>query len=163
MEFLLYINDLPDIFMECKTILFADDSTLYLTGKDPVNMIYKANIELDILYKWCSSNRLTINQNKSYYMLFTNKTIKTLPPVFYYFDIIKRTTQHTSLGIHFDDSMTFKAHISNLCLKLSRIVSLLYNIKDLMPINVLKTVYNAHALPILRYCMPIWCNTYPTH
>ena len=32
-----------------------------------------------------------------------------------------------------------------------------------MPIDVLKVVYNAHVLPHLYYCTPIWCNTYPTH
>ena len=96
-------------------------------------------------------------------MLFTNKAIKTLPPLFFHHDIIKRTKQHTLLGITFDDTLTFKPHIANLCLKLSRIVSLLYHIKDLMPLHLVKIVYNAHILSNLSYCIPIWCNTYPTH
>ena len=161
--FLLYINDLPNIFRNCKTILFADDSTLFLTGRDPSNLIYKANTELDIFHKWCISNRLTVNHTKTYYMLFTNKNVMTLPPLFLHFNIIKQTTQHPLLGIIFDDKLTFKPHISNLCLKLSRIVSLLYYIKDFMPLDIIKIMYNAHVLPILGYCMPIWCNTYPTH
>ena len=32
-----------------------------------------------------------------------------------------------------------------------------------MPLDVLKTLYNAHVLPHLQYCTPIWCSTYPTH
>lgn len=59
--------------------------------------------------------------------------------------------------------MTFKHHVTNQILKLSRLVSLLYQIKELMPIDVLKMLYNAHVLPHLYYCTPIWCNTYPTH
>ena len=96
-------------------------------------------------------------------MLFTNKPKTTLPPLFYHYSIVKNTSQHTLLGITFDDTLTFKPHITNICLKLSRIVSLLYKIKDLMPLHVLKIIYNAHILPILSYCTPIWCNTYPTH
>lgn len=161
--FSIYINDLPHIFKNCKTILFANDSTLYITGTDPTAMVHKANTEMDIFYKWCVSNRLTVNQNKTYYMLFTNKHTQSIPPLFYNYSIIKRTTQHTLLGITFDDSLTFKPHISNMCLKLSRIVALLYKIKDHMPRHVLKIIYNAHVLPILSYCIPIWCNTYPTH
>ena len=161
--FLIYINDLPHVFKNFQTILFADDSTLYLSGNDPTALIYEANAELDNFYKWCVSNRLTVNENKTYFMLFTNKPKTTLPPLFYNFSIVKNTSQHTLLGITFDDSLTFKPHITNISLKLSRIVSLLYKIKDLMPLHVLKIIYNAHILPILSYCMPIWCNTYPTH
>ena len=33
----------------------------------------------------------------------------------------------------------------------------------MMPNYVLKVFYNAHVLPHLLYCSPIWCSTYPTH
>ena len=55
--FLLYINDISNIFANFKTILFADDSTLYITGEDPTNMIHLANTDMKILHKWCLSNR----------------------------------------------------------------------------------------------------------
>ena len=59
--------------------------------------------------------------------------------------------------------MTFKNHITNITLKLSRVVSMLYQIRELMPTDVLKMLYNAHVLPHLHYCTPVWCSTYPTH
>ena len=161
--FLLYINDLPYIFKDFKTILFADDSTFYITGDNPNNLIHTANTELDIFHQWCMSNRLTVNQNKTFYMLFTNKLFNTLPPLFFQHYIIKRAIQHTLLGITFDDTLSFKPHLSNLNHKLSRLLSLFYQVKDLMPIPVLNIMYNAHVLPILSYCTPIWCNTYPTN
>ena len=58
--------------------------------------------------------------------------------------------------------MTFKQHISEIVLKLSRVVSLLFQVRDLMPNDAFK-IYNAQVLPHLQYCAPIWCNTYPTH
>ena len=70
---------------------------------------------------------LTVNHNKTYYMLFTNKPIKKLPPLFLHYDIIKKVTTHTLLGIIIDDWLSFKPHISHLCLKLSRVISLLYS------------------------------------
>ena len=161
--FLLYINDLPYIFNNFKTILFADDSTLYLTGHDSTNMIHNANNDLNIFYEWCICNRLTVNLQKTYYMFFTNKPVKSLPPLFFHYSIIKRTTQHTLLGIIIDESLTFKPHISYLCLRLSRLISLIYHVKNIMPNDVLKILYNAHILPVLYYCTPIWGNTYPTN
>lgn len=77
--------------------------------------------------------------------------------------LLKNNSQHRLLEITFDDSLTFEPHITNVCLKLSRIVSLLYKVKALMPLHVLKIICNEHILPILSQCMPIWYNTYPTH
>ena len=161
--FLLYINDLPSIFTHLRAILFADDATLYTTGEDTRNMIYTANNDLKILYTWCLSNRMTINLDKTYYMIFTNKECNNLPSLLYHNNTIQITNTHTLLGIKFDDSMTFRSHISNLILKLSRIVAMLYRVKDYMPTKVLKILYDAHVLPHLQYCSPIWSSTYPTH
>ena len=161
--FLLYINDLPNIFKNFKTILFADDSTLCLSGQNPVDMFHVANAELSTFHRWCLSNRMTVNLTKTFYMFFTNKSINLLPPLLLNCSIIKKVTQHTLLGVTFDDTLTFKPHLSDLCLRLSRIISLLYYVKDIVPLYVVKILYNAHALPVISYCLPIWCNTYPTH
>lgn len=128
-------------------------------GNDPTTLIQTANLDLKAFHKWCTSNRLTVNLNKTFFVLFTNKPINILPAPFYHDKIVKQNL----LGITYDESMTFNPHISNLMLKLSRIVSLLYQIKDLVPQYVFIILYNAHVLPHLQYCIPIWCNTYPTH
>ena len=161
--FLLYINDLPNIFTNSKTILFADDATLYISGENLNNMIHLANNDLEILHTWCQSNRMTINLEKTYYMLFTHTKKDNLPPLCFHNENIKITRTHTLLGITFDDNMSFRSHISNLIIKLSRIVALLYQVKDFVPIYVLTILYNAHVLPHLHYCSPIWSSTYPTH
>lgn len=90
--FLLYINDLTNTFSNIRTILFADDSTLYITGSDPPDMIHTVNNDLDNFDEWCLSNRLTVNLSKIFYMLFTNKTIKTLPPLIYQNNLIQKVT-----------------------------------------------------------------------
>ena len=161
--FLIYINDLPLIFKKLKTKLFADDSTLYISGPVPTDIIQEANNDLNIFYNWCLSNRLTVNLNKTFYMLFTNKSFTSLPPLFFHNNEIQRTTHHKHLGIVIDEALNFKLHISDICHKLSRNVSLLYQVKDLVPTAILKILYNAHILPHLQYCMPIWANTYPSH
>ena len=65
--FLIYINDLLNIFANLKTLLFADDSTLYITGENITNIIHTANSDLKTLYTWCLSNRLTIHLDKTFY------------------------------------------------------------------------------------------------
>ena len=122
-----------------------------------------ANHDMDILQKWCASNRLSVNYSKTYYMLFSNKSLAQLPPLIFSNNIIKRTSQHKLLGVTLDDHITFKSHISEVCLKVSRIVALLYQVRDLVPNYMLHILYNAHILPHLLYCITLWGNTYPTH
>ena len=71
--FLIYINDISYLFSEAKSILFADDITLYLTGPNQDQIVQDANHELEKLHQWCLCNRLTINTKKTYFMLFTTK------------------------------------------------------------------------------------------
>ena len=54
--FLLYINDTSTIFTNVKTILFADDSTLCITGENPTNMIHIANTDPQKFHKRCINN-----------------------------------------------------------------------------------------------------------
>lgn len=161
--FLIYINDISSIFNNLQTILFADDSTFYIRDSNPSNLIHIANLDLNIFKKWCLSNRLTVNLGKTYYMLFTNKSINSPPPLVYDNNTVTKTDKHTILGVTIDDKMTFKPHIDNLMLKLSRVMSLLYRVRDNVPNNIMTTLYHAHVLPHLHYCIPIWCSTYPTH
>ena len=161
--FLIYINDISNIFLNSKTILFADDMTLYLIGHSPENLISIANQELKLLSQWCISNRLTINTNKTYYMLFTNKKHQTLPPLIIHNETMTRTDRHKFLGITYDETMTFKQHINSLTLKISRHIALLHQLKDFVPLHTLKCIYHAHIYPLLQYCNPIWSTTYPTH
>ena len=62
--FLIYIQDMPNVFDSLKSILFADDSSLILIGPNLNELIYRANSELGKLYTWVPSNRLTINTSK---------------------------------------------------------------------------------------------------
>ena len=98
-------------------------------------------------------------------MLFTNKDEKNyhLPDLELNNCKIDRTNHLKFLGVTYDESMDFKFHIHNITLKISRHIALLYRVKDLMPPYVLKCIYYAHIYPLLTYCNPIWCSTFPTH
>ena len=129
--FLLYINDMCNATTALNTIQFADDSTLYMIGDNPTDLINRANQELPAFAKWCLANRLTINITKTFYMLFTNTSTKyqPLPRLAILDKDITQVAKTKFLGITFDNNLTFKYHISNLCLKLSRSAALLLKIK----------------------------------
>ena len=163
--FLIYINDICNTSDILHPILFADDSTFYMSGGKPTELINMANIELKKFSNWCLANKLTVNTTKTYYMLFT-KTItyyQPLPNLTILNDDISQVDKIKFLGINFDKNLTFKHHLSSICLKLSRTISLLHKVKHFAPNNVLKCLYYAHIYPYLTYCNPIWSQTYPCH
>lgn len=163
--FLIYINDISNISDTLHTILFADDATFYLIGENPTELINKTNIELQKFSNWCLANKLTVNTTKTHYILFT-KTItihQPLPNLTILNESILQVDKIKFLGVIFDKHLTFKHHISNLCLRLSRIIPLLLKVKHFAPIKILKCLYYAHIYPHLTYCNPIWSQTYPCH
>ena len=78
--FLLYINDCISQNDDHQTMLYADDSVLYVTGTNFDTCSNKLSQALDSFYKWASINKLTINENKTKIMTFAaKKTLKILP------------------------------------------------------------------------------------
>ena len=126
------MNSIPT---SLNTIQFADDLTLYMYVD---NLIHRANAELDKFSKWCLANRLTINTTKAFYMLFINTTAKYQPlsRLTILNDNITQVYKTKFLGITFDKNLTFKYHITDHCLKLSRAIALFLKVKDLLQINI---------------------------
>ena len=73
--FLIYINDIALCTNNLKFILFADDTNIYLQGRD-LNLLQDTmNRELENVSSWLKSNKLTLNINKTHYMLTHSQTV----------------------------------------------------------------------------------------
>ena len=63
--FLIYINDLNQISTIIKTIMFADDTNLFLSGKNIIEIGKQFNNELIVLTEWFNANLLSLNIKKN--------------------------------------------------------------------------------------------------
>ena len=68
--FLLYINDLCNVSRTLYFILFADDTNIFYSHKDPNQSINVVSTELKKLSDWTRANKLSINIKKSNCILF---------------------------------------------------------------------------------------------
>ena len=66
--FILYINDLPNISDNFKSVLFADDTTLIFSNTSILEL--KNNIQFNKLYDWLNVNKLLLNISKTNVLLF---------------------------------------------------------------------------------------------
>ena len=70
---MIYINDLPAVSKLFMPILFADDTNLFCTSQNVNSIIEEINRELANVYAWVQSNKLSLNIDKTNYMLFSPK------------------------------------------------------------------------------------------
>jgi hypothetical protein len=63
--FLLYINDLPLNITGSKTVLFADDTNILVSGKNVANLQYKISNVTTELQMWFKFNSLVVNAEKT--------------------------------------------------------------------------------------------------
>ena len=68
--FLLYINDLSNVSQKLFSLLFADDSNMFIRGRDVDEMINEMNIELSYIMDWLNANKLSLNLKQTNFMVF---------------------------------------------------------------------------------------------
>ena len=68
--FILYINDICNVTKVFYCILFADDTNLFCSDNDINDLCRNANVELDKLNNWFYVNKLSLNIQKTHYIVF---------------------------------------------------------------------------------------------
>ena len=162
--FNIFLNDLHIVFISSIPILFADDTNLIFKDKDVNTLKLTMNNELKKLNIWLSENKLTINIDKSSYILIhdkfnDNKYINNFV-LHINGNIINRVRYYKFLGITIDEKLNWKKHINNIANKLSKVVSIIHKLKYSLTIKSLKLIYNTFFLPHLNYCNTVWSTTY---
>ena len=100
--FIIYTNDLPGCLNLTKSILFADDTTIYLSSNNISYLYTTMNGELLKPTDWFRANKLSLNISKTNYILFTYQNRQVVTNIdLQLSDIsIERTKYTKFLGIY---------------------------------------------------------------
>ena len=160
--FLLYINDLCNVSKVFDFILFADDTNIFFSHKDPIFLMELVNTELQKLSCWFQANKLSVNVKKSNYIIFkTSQNRQELDLDFSINDTkIDRVTEILFLGVIIDECLTWKPHVQNLTGKISKSLGIIYKSSFCLNKNSLCTLYYSLVYPYLYYCACVWGLTY---
>ena len=60
---------MQNILLDCKHFLFADDTVIFHTGSNTADVVNKLQLDLDRYSTWCKGNKLTVNTNKSNFVI----------------------------------------------------------------------------------------------
>ena len=163
--FLIYINDLPNISNVLEFYLFADDTNIYYEADSPENLELIVNRELKQLRNWLIVNRLSLNIDKTNFIVFHpyNKPLKQSITLKINKKAILEKDHVKYLGILIDSTLTWRVHIENVSSKISKSIGLLYKIRPFVNTKLMKTLYYSLVYPHLIYAIEVWGSADDTH
>jgi hypothetical protein len=173
--FLIYINDLAKC-TNLFTLLFADDTSFIIHGKNINDIIEILNIELKKISYWFRTNELSLHPDKTKFMIFTknesnidfdninivvnhnndNQDDHNLITRLTYVNSNSETPAIKFLGVFLDPKLNFKYHIDMIHNKISRSLYAINAVKHFIGKKALKTLYSSLVHSHLSYCIPIW-------
>ena len=134
---------------KCNLGNYADDNTLYCTGKD-LNRI-RRNLEIDfmILQQWFHENHMTLNLGTCHYLVIGSRDLSH--EIMLNNSKITSSNEEKLLGIFLDSKVNFESHIASLFRKTGEKINALVRLKNLLLNSVIKSQFT--------YCPLIWMFT----
>ena len=165
--FLIYINDIAKCSKLLNFILFADDTTAFLSGKNAFEVFKTVNAELPNLQTWFFANKLSLNTIKTKYILFhkasmTDDLPLKFPNVLINTLNVERVNKFKFLGIIFDENMSWKYHIEHVEKKLSSVARMIYKARSFLNVRTLKMIFDSMAQSYVNYGNSVWASTHHT-
>ena len=122
MFFLIYINDLPNKIVDpSKPILFTDDTSIIITNPSPSKFKEYINNIIDNINDWFRHNSLSLNFDKTYFLPFKPKNSYEIDiKISCHNKLIKETKNTKFLRLDTDSCLSWKNHIDQMMIKLSR-------------------------------------------
>ena len=157
--FLLYINDLPNVCANTMPFLFADDTNLFISGKNSHRLYEAAKSDLNAISEWLQVNRLSLNVKKTHYRLFSStKIMSTNAELKIEGEAISEVTKTKFLGVIIDNRLNWQHHISYISCKIAKGIGIIIKLRKFLNNESLKSLYYAFIYPYLMYCNYIWGN-----
>ena len=159
--FLMFINDLLTLPLNCTSHAYADDTTFFISCTDNQKIQSLLNHDLTIIQQWCDMNKMALNTTKSHYLLIN-------PPKNCSLTIKLGRTQLKSrsstklLGYMVNDTLSWTDHVSYLSNKISSNLRLFYNIRHFMNFSTSKLYYYNYIHSYLIYGVHLYYPLSPT-
>ena len=156
--FLIYVNDIANAVPNVNVKLFADDTNLFVAGPSLVSVNLTAIDSINCLNQWFIANKLSLNIDKTCYMVFpsdtNNNTRLTVDT-----QEIQKVSSCRYLGVIVDDELKWINHIQHIYNKLLKYTSIFYKLRTKVPSRILFNIYYAFVHPHLLYAIEVYGNT----
>ena len=145
-------------------VLFADDTNLFISGKNINHLEQTINTELDSRTLWLKANKLSLNITKTQFMLFSGfKNTKPSINLKIEGESISETVKSKFLGVIIDNKLFWKDHIAYISGKIARGIGIILKARKNLLKESLISLYYSSIYPYLIYCNHVWWLACKTH
>lgn len=146
--------------------IYADDTSISVSGNDPAAMQIRLQLYLDELEEWCTNWKIQINAEKTNAILFSKKRNPIRPAVLYGDKQIEWKTTVKTLGVTMDQKLTWAPHINGAVKKAkaarAQLMPLL-NQKSKLRLKNKLLLYKSVIRPAMLYGGEVWGAAAKTH
>ena len=127
-------------------------------------LVDKINIELSKIVSWLHANKMSLNVEKTHFMLFRPRN-KIVPNIKIYMDGCEISEVETTkfLGVLINNKLDWKYHINYICTKVSKNIGIILKARKSFNNDTLLMLYYSLVYPYLTYCIHVWGSSYATH
>ena len=148
--FLIYVNDIHTVSKKLNFILYADDTTLtsplcsftHGAENDVCNVSSRINSELLKISDWLTVNKLSLNVEKTKFMIFHNyqRVIanEDIPDLKINDKHIERVSCFNFLGLTINEFMNWSTHSAKIANKISRTLGIMNRLKRYLRFSAMK-------------------------
>ena len=164
--FIVYTFDMINISRNNKVIVYADDTTVVITGRNLTEAKQHTNDILERFYKYFTLNKLSINPSKTKYMVYLPRFrlqknhCKTQDchniDLIMHDKVLSQVKSIRFLGLMINDKLTWDMHKKHIVTKVNRTLGILYKTKPLMNEYNLVNMYKTFVEPYFLYGIEIW-------
>ena len=144
-------------------ILFADDTNLFCTEKNLKDVVSQINVEIGKVYCWVKANKLSLNIDKTNFMLFTPKHFsRNMDGLLINGNQITEVNETKFLGVIIDNKLTWCPHIMYISKKIAKGIGIILKASKVFNNETLFSLYYTFVYPYLNYCIHVWGKAYDT-
>lgn len=158
--FTIFVNDALELPLSGTLQMFADDSAYIYSCADLHVLQDVMNADLNQIYEWFTNNFLTMNIDKTHYMIFTTRKTafpQSLQPITLNGKDLSRIDSCKYLGLHLDNHLSWEQHVNAVAASTAPYVGILGRMKHIADEKTKKLIYYAHIHSKFLYMNHIWC------
>lgn len=147
------------ISVKCNLLLYADDSALFISGKDPIVIAKVLSEELESCRQWLINNKLSLHLGKTESIIFGSmRKLNNIKK----FDVtcngetISPVKSVKYLGVTLDDSLSGESIANSIISKTGARIKFLYRQAHFLNLKSRKTLCSALIQCYFDYCCSSW-------
>lgn len=161
--FLTYINDLPNCLDFTSSDMYADDTQITALAETIDELEDILNWDIENLHTWLCANKLSANATETEFItIASNYRLKQFiadPKIKLGNKAIKQVSKAKLLGVLVDEKLSWDDHVNEKIIpKVLRGLRMLRELRNILSLPQLVSLYNALITPYFDYCSTVWGN-----